>query len=111
MDRRDARLQATRDHVIPMSRGGTLKIICCLQCNGIKGNMLPGEWIEYMAENPGWWLLTRSERRARRRAKLRVRDVPNEHGDYIRLINRGRRERQGSPPAPPVIVPPELIWS
>jgi hypothetical protein len=110
MSRGDARLHPTRDHVIPVSRGGKVKIICCQTCNGIKADMLPGEWIIYMEENPGWWLLTRKERRERNRARLRVRGVPNQHGDYIRLLNR-RRVRQGDAPAPPVIVPPELIWS
>lgn len=104
MDRGDARLLPTRDHVIPLSLGGRTKIICCITCNGIKGNMLPGAWIVFMEQNPRWWLLSRMElRRIRRRA-------PDASG-YIRErpIKRGG-VRQGTAPAPPVIVPPELIW-
>jgi hypothetical protein len=103
MDRGDARLMPTRDHVIPASRGGRTKIICCQTCNGIKADMLPGEWIVFMEQNPSWWLLSRIElRRIRRRA----RGLP--------VVNRPRgihTVRQGTAPLPPVVVPPELIWS
>jgi len=38
----------TRDHVIPLSRGGSDRIenivICCLECNGLKGALLPDEF-------------------------------------------------------------------
>lgn len=103
MDRGSVRLHPTRDHVIPRCRGGTEKIICCLTCNGLKADMLPEEWSAYMMANPGWWLLSRAERRARRRATLRQYDHPDKRGNII-------RRRQGSPPMPPVIVPPELIF-
>lgn len=60
------------------------------------------QWASYMAANPGWWLLTRAERRARARA-------PRE---AARLAKWGPRRplRQGSPPRPLVVVPPEYIW-
>lgn len=104
MDRGDARLMATRDHIIPASRGGRRLTICCQTCNGIKADMLPGEWIVFMERNPGWWLLSRTELR-------RVRRAPNAGGHIKeRPIKRGG-VRQGTAPAPPVIVPPELIWS
>ena len=103
MNLHDNRLQPTRDHVVPQSRGGRSIIICCLQCNGIKADMLPDQWASYMAANPGWWMLTRAERRARAR-EPRV---------AARLAKWGprRAQRQGSPPAAPVVVPPQLIWS
>lgn len=95
MDRDHFQLRPTRDHVIPRSRKGTVKIVCCNKCNGIKGDMMPAEWDAYMAANPGWWLLSKAERRARR--KLDLRALPPRHVP------------QGTAPSP-VIVPPELIW-
>ena len=61
------KLEPTREHVMPQCRGGRTIIIACLQCNGIKADMLPDQWESYMAANPGWWLLTKAERRARAR--------------------------------------------
>lgn len=101
MDRGSFYLQPTRDHVIPLSRGGTLKIICCHKCNGLKGDMMPDAWAAYMAANPGWWLLSKAERRRRARAGHRQYEHPNHRGNI----------RQGSPPLPPVVVPPELVFS
>lgn len=86
MNLHDFHLRPTWDHVVPKSRGGRERIVCCHKCNGIKGDIMPDQWAAYMAANPGWWLLTRAERRARRVA------------------------RQGSAPAPPTVVPPVLIY-
>lgn len=96
MNSKDFHLRPTWDHVIPVSRGGRAKIVCCNKCNGIKGNMLPDQWEAYMEANPGWWLLSRAERRARNKAN------PNA------VWWRGR---QGSPTPRPVVVPPELIFT
>jgi HNH endonuclease len=96
-------LEPTRDHVTPKRIGGKEIIICCRQCNGIKGHMLPDQWRSYMAANPGWWLLSRAERRARARVAHRDRGAANIHGNFV-------RERQGSEPMAPVVVPPSLIW-
>lgn len=51
--RENRHLFPTRDHVIPKSRGGTLKmsIRVCWECNGLKGNKDPFEWIEFIAIN------------------------------------------------------------
>lgn len=100
MDLNHPRLTPTRDHVVPRSYGGRKIVICCLTCNGIKANMLPEQWESYMAANPGWWLLTKAERR------LRTRQARNSSGHMI----RHQPERQGSPKPAPVVVPPELIW-
>jgi hypothetical protein len=98
MNSKSFHLQPTRDHVIPRCRGGREIIICCLKCNGLKADMGEQEWFAYMRANPGWWLLTRAERKRRRRAA-----APNGKGNMVRA-------RQGSPPVPPVVVPPEYIW-
>lgn len=102
MERGHPRLQPSRDHVIPESQGGKATIIVCLQCNGIKADMMPDVWAAFMEANPGWWLLSPAELRARRREKREAERTarwgPRRHG------------RQGSPPAPPVVVPPELVW-
>ena len=95
------KLEPTRDHVTPKRNGGREIIICCRQCNGIKGHMLPEQWASYMAANSGWWLLSRAERKARARLDHnranRVYGVPNSKGDVIRK-------------RAPVVVPPELIY-
>jgi hypothetical protein len=67
MNLHDFHLRPTWDHVVPRSRGGRERIVCCHKCNGIKGDMMPDEWRAYMTANPSWWLLTRAERRARNR--------------------------------------------
>lgn len=100
MDKRSFKLRPTRDHVIPSSRGGTVKIVCCNKCNSIKADMMPAAWATYMVQNPGWWTLSKAERRRRRRAI---------HDPTITWPARVRQ--RGSAPLPPVIVPPELIYT
>lgn len=62
-------LRKTRDHYIPLSRGGTSAKenirLACHRCNGIKGSMTPEEWEAYMAATPLWWTFTRWQRRHR----------------------------------------------
>lgn len=101
MDRRSYALQPTRDHIVPVSRGGREKIICCITCNGIKADMLPEVWEAFMEEHPQWWLLTRMELRRIQRA---ARGLPT-----LRQKARRHRVLQGSSHAP-VIVPKELIY-
>jgi len=105
MDLRSAKLHPTRDHVVPRHRGGREIVICCSECNTIKGGMGEQEWLRYMRENAGWWLLTRAERRRRARAARRPTGAPDGRGNIITA-----RGPQGSPPLPPVVVPPELIF-
>jgi hypothetical protein len=54
-------LERTRDHYIPLSRGGTNAKEnirpSCYRCNNIKGNMMPDEWAAFMAANPCWWAM------------------------------------------------------
>lgn len=100
MDRGDARLMPTRDHVIPVSRGGRTKIICCQTCNGMKADMLPAEWSAFMEDNPRWWKLTRVELRMIRR---KARGLPPRRSRRLRYL-------QGTAPAAPVVVPPPLIY-
>jgi hypothetical protein len=57
-----------------------------------------------MRANPRWWTLTKAERRARARA-TKEQQRTEKWGARVK-----RRELQGSPPAAPVVVPPELIW-
>lgn len=106
MNLRDFHLRPTWDHIVPASRGGREKIVCCLKCNGIKGDMMPDAWTAYMAANPGWWLLTRADRK-RRNKEARLAGGPTNHGVMIRR----QTERQGQPPPGPVVVPPHLIYN
>lgn len=52
-------LRKTRDHHVPVSRGGSNAKenirMACIRCNGLKGNMMPAEWEQYMRDNPLWW--------------------------------------------------------
>lgn len=49
----------TRDHYIPLSKGGSNTKenirMACYRCNNLKGNMMPEAWERFMAENPVWW--------------------------------------------------------
>jgi hypothetical protein len=103
MQRYHRTLEPTRDHVVPKSRNGRKIVICCIKCNGMKADMLPEEWTGFMAAHPQWWLLTKYDLRAIRRAPKAA----------AREAKWGPRKpaRQGSPPAKPVVVPPELIWT
>jgi len=48
-------LAATRDHVVPRSRGaGRGTVWCCRQCNQMKGDMMPDEWYRAMASMPSF---------------------------------------------------------
>ena len=46
---------ATRDHVMPQSRGGQTWVLSCRHCNEIKGDLLPADWRAFMAAHPLWW--------------------------------------------------------
>ncbi len=50
-----SKLAATRDHVVPRSAGGTEKVWCCRQCNSLKGDMMPDQWLAFRQSNPEWW--------------------------------------------------------
>lgn len=47
---------ASRDHLIPKSRGGAglpgNQVWAHVRCNELRGNMMPEEWIAWMAANP-----------------------------------------------------------
>jgi 5-methylcytosine-specific restriction endonuclease McrA len=94
MEQYSKKLQPTWDHVVPRSKGGKKTQVCCQECNAIKSDMMPEEWVEYMALFPGWWLMTKRERRRRTKAWNHAR----------------HQRRQGSPPPVPVVVPPELVF-
>lgn len=48
-------VSATRDHVIPKSRGGTTTDWCCLRCNHLKADMPLIAWAKFMQAYPEWW--------------------------------------------------------
>jgi hypothetical protein len=64
-------LDATVDHVLPISRGGKMKgentTLACALCNGLKRDMTPQEWAEFMMMNPEWWLNPKFRRGSDRR--------------------------------------------
>lgn len=104
MDRRDFWREPTRDHVIPESQGGKIKIICCRLCNTVKADYAPERWAAFMLHCPGWWLRTKAElRRARRTLPIGAVAV-------LKIEWPKPPELQGEPPARPVIVPPELVF-
>ena len=52
----------TIDHILPKSKGGVLskknKVYCCMQCNQLKGDKTPDEFLEFMG---GYLLAMRKE--------------------------------------------------
>jgi hypothetical protein len=54
----NSRVAATKDHIVPITRGGVRKVWCCRQCNGLKANMLLDEWHTFMARYPEWWKMS-----------------------------------------------------
>jgi hypothetical protein len=111
MERNHPRLEPTRDHFVPESRGGTEIIIACYQCNMTKADMLPEQWIAFMERVPGWWKLSKLELRAVRRQAGPLFDTPGQQArDYSKRINQARGFTQRGNPKKPVIVPPGLIW-
>jgi HNH endonuclease len=50
-----SRVAATKDHIIPKSKGGRQTVWACRQCNAIKGDMEPDVWAAFMADWPEWW--------------------------------------------------------
>lgn len=95
-------LAPTRDHVVPKSRGGRAVVVCCITCNGIKGNMLPEEWESFMAAHPEWWKLTKLELRAIWRAPRKA--ARDEKWGPRRYL------RQGTTTGAAGGVPPKYIW-
>lgn len=45
----------TRDHVVPVSKGGRETVWACHQCNNLKGDSMPDVWAAFMAATPDWW--------------------------------------------------------
>lgn len=105
MDRASAKLQATRDHVNPRSKGGGVVVICCTTCNGIKGDMNPEDWLQFMAEHPRWWALTKLQLRDIRRKLLGLpsRKQKLRHFRFVEARKQGVART-------PVIVPAHLIF-
>ena len=58
-ERVPAVLYASRDHRLPVSRGGADDrgnlAMACEACNNLKGSLLPEEWAAFMLANPAWW--------------------------------------------------------
>jgi hypothetical protein len=50
-----SRTAVTRDHVMPKCVGGTRKVRCCRQRNGLKGDIHPQVWRWFTEHHPGWW--------------------------------------------------------
>lgn len=70
-------LLKTRDHYIPISRGGrnTSENVraACYKCNHVKGNMMPEVWEKFMLANPEWWLSREIFKRRKRAAAEELR--------------------------------------
>lgn len=58
-------LRVTRDHVVPVSRGGRETVFSCVACNEVKGDMMPDEWAEFQGANPEWWTLWKDPEKPR----------------------------------------------
>lgn len=48
-------LWPTRDHVVPLSKGGRETVWACFLCNQLKADMMPDDWEAFMASFPQWW--------------------------------------------------------
>jgi len=44
--------KCTKEHFIPKSKRGFLKVWACSVCQGSKGKMMPIEWVEYLRKHP-----------------------------------------------------------
>jgi hypothetical protein len=78
-----SRVAATRDHVVPKSRGAILgerTVWACRLCNMLKANMMPDEWAWFMHEFPFWW------------------KIYGQNGDAKKEMMRYRRESLGQAP-------------
>jgi hypothetical protein len=41
----------TKDHFVPRSKGGKIKVYACRLCQRTKGHMMPLEWLEYITSH------------------------------------------------------------
>jgi hypothetical protein len=100
------RLAPTRDHVIPVARGGGdgPKVHACKQCNETKADMMPDQWNRFMIAYPKWWLMSTVEVNRARRSEIP--DLPSQKGGVIFERGRAAKLRRSGP----VLVPPELIY-
>lgn len=97
MDLGDARLAPTRDHhPIPRSLKGTKTIMCCSQCNNIKGDMTGPEWEAFMASHPKWWESARGERHFERKER-RERERTERWGPRGNRVIRRDPEKPSTP--------------
>lgn len=63
-------------------RGDNVTLACVL-CNGLKGDMTPAEWAEFMVQNPEWWLNPKFSRANKHM-------LPIEHTRFI--LKHGKKE-------------------
>lgn len=113
MERHHPKLEPTREHSLPRSKGGTAAhvIIVCIQCNTIKADMMPDQWAAFMERVPGWWKLTKSELRAARgRAGMLFVTPGQQARNYDKRNNQALGLTQRGNPKKAVVVPPGLIW-
>lgn len=77
-------LLKTRDHYIPLSRGGKNDKanirMACYRCNSIKGNMMPDLWERFMQDNPMWWT---KQINVAKPGALKPTVLPASHSKYI----------------------------
>jgi len=110
LQRGHPKLAPTRDHYLPQSQGGTGAdiVIACLQCNGIKGDMMPAQWAAFMAAFAGWWKLGPGALR-KARWTINTPGIAHAQAEATAILSKPRnvpRHQAG----PPLVVPPELIW-
>jgi hypothetical protein len=82
-------VERTADHLMPawMRYEGLDKatfanlnatVPCCWHCNQLKGHKSPGQWEQFMRENPRWWEMPQHRRthQTRKRRKTKRRSSP-----------------------------------
>lgn len=107
-------LGATRDHVIPRSRGrapmGEPTVWSCRLCNQLKDDMLPEDWRDFMQCYPRWWEHPDFKWRSkvsgvplRGELRARINAVPFEVSK--RILDEGRIAKRAIPLAIPIEYP------
>ena len=94
---RRANLSATRDHIMPVSKGGRKTVWACRQCNCLKSDIEPHIWRLVINRHPRFWKVFRSHTDVVREGRAIMAEIA-----YHRVVRRWQKRCRFEVAPPPL---------